>query len=189
MAQRNWKSDGKLEAEGEVEGRQFQVLSYRGERGTDYVWRILKDGKITDTSAEVYDSIETCINAVMLILAPDAIPVEFTEPTAQDYEALNALLYVGGLQSELTSFQEVLTMYMGFQEGLPIMLAGKEKMAHDLDQITNDIKAVRGAMSDRVQNLIKMKEVVMVQYDILETVTQRNLETLYSFIEQFIKKP
>lgn len=188
MAKRNWQSDGRLEAEGEVEGRAFQVISYQTDRGRDYVWRILKDGKIVDASQDVYDTVETCVNAVMLILAPDAIPVEYTEPGKEDFEALNALLYVGGLQSEITTFQDALTMYMGFQEGLPVMLAGRDKMAHDLDQVTNDIKATRGAMSERVANLIKMKEVIMVQYDILEVITQRNLETLFSFIDQFLKK-
>lgn len=188
MAKRNWRPDGKLEAEGEVEGRAFQIISYQTDRGRDYVWRILKDGKIVDASQDVYDTVETCVNAVMSILVPDAIPVEYIEPTAEDFEALNALLYVGGLQSDITTFQEALIMYTGFQEGLPVMLAGRDKMSHDLDQITNDLKAVRGAMSDRVQNLIKMKEVVMVQYDILETITTRNLETLFSFIDQFLKK-
>lgn len=182
------KEDGHLEAVGEVEGTRFEVHRVTHNGVWRYAWRTIKDGKIVGASQDAYDTVEACVEAVMLVLMPDAIPVEYTEPTSADFEALNALLYVGGLQSEITTFQDALTMYMGFQEGLPVMLAGRDKMAHDLDQVTNDIKATRGAMSERVANLIKMKEVIMVQYDILETITQRNLETLISFIDQFLKK-
>ena len=188
MSKRRYQSDGELVAEGEVEGVGFQVLRYLTDKGVDYRWRTLKEGKIIGACELPFDSVDSAIADVMMKLAPDAIPVEYTEPTAHDFEALNALLYTGGLQSELTTFQEVVLMYTGFQEGLPVMLAGRDKMAHDLDQLTSDMKAIRGAMSDRVQNIIKMKEVVMVQYDILETITQRNLETLFSFIDQFLKK-
>lgn len=182
------KDDSWLLAVGEVEGKRFEIRRVTKHARFTITWFILEDGKITMTTDKTFETEEQAIEDVMKILAPDAIPVEYVEPTAEDFEALNALLYVGGLQSEITTFQEALIMYTGFQEGLPIMLAGREKMSHDLDQITNDLKAVRGAMSDRVQNLIKMKEVVMVQYDILETITTRNLETLFSFIDQFLKK-
>lgn len=188
MKQRPWEKTGKVEAIGEVEGVTFVIKQAKYQGGHGYTWFTYKGDEFIERAQEAWSTIEEAVSSVMKVLVPDAIPVEYVEPTAEDFEALNALLYVGGLQSDITTFQEALIMYTGFQEGLPIMLAGREKMSHDLDQITNDLKAVRGAMSDRVQNLIKMKEVVMVQYDILETITVRNLETLFSFIDQFLKK-
>ena len=188
MTASNPKDMSMVVAEGEVEGVTFHILRIPLSNPARYEWRILKGVRVERLASTYYDSIEAAIDAVMKILASDAIPVEYTEPTPQDFEALNALLYVGGLQQDITTFQEALEMYMGFQQGLPVMLAGRDKMAHDLEQITNDIKATRGAMSERVQNLIKMREVIVVQYQVLEQITTRNMETLFSFIDQFIKK-
>ena len=181
------KNDDHIEAVGEVDGVRFEVkrVTYKGKWA--YAWFTYVDGKLTNKSEGAWETVEEAVNDVVSLLLPDAVSVEFEQPSARDYEALNALLYTGGLQQEITDFNEGVSMYEGFRQGLPILKSAHEKMDNDFDDLEDFLAGGSGASPEMVANMRMMKEVVMTQYDILEQIAERNAETLFSFIQGFLK--
>lgn len=178
--------DSWIEAVGEVEGKRFEVHRVTYGQEFRYAWRIIENGEITLKSGVPFETVGEAVDAVVLILIPDAVPVEYREPTEQDYEALNALLYCGGANGEIKSFQEAVQMYMDFIHGMPVMEQARQKIASDLDKARKIVMSTHGPMNALTQDLSKMAEAVDAQCHILAEIADRNVQTLRSFILEFL---
>lgn len=68
------------------------------------------------------------------------------------------------------------------------MTMAREKMHEDLEYIKKAMIATHGPMHQVIGNLTSMMQAIDTQFEILLLITQRNTETLLSFITEFLEE-
>lgn len=182
------KEDSWLEAVGEVEGKRFEVHRVTYNREFRYAWRVIENGQITLKSGVPFETVEQAIDAVMRELVPDAVPVEFEPPTEQDFEALNALLYCGGQNEPITSMEVAVAEHMMFQQVNARVDEVRERAQADFTRAIDIVASTHGPFHQATVNLKKLAQLFDEQMIVISGITDRNIETLRSFILNFLKE-
>jgi len=182
-----WENDRYVHAVGQV--NDSTVVIKQVTVGGDWIfkWFIYKDDKLTDQASDGFDTVTEAFDAAVMHLIPDAEPVEFEQPEPKDFEALNALLYTGGLQEDITSLDEAMQMHSMFRSALATADRVIEKMRSDFADIEDVLASGIRPATQAIETLGKIAEIQEVQHQVFTLITERNIETLHSFITQFIK--
>lgn len=170
---------------GEIEGHIVEVLRFRYSFGYRFTYRILKDGKIVHETQDYVEDMYTAIDQAVDFLIPDDAPAAPAAPTADDFEALNALLYVGGTQQDITSVSEARLLLDMFREGMERVNIGEPMIYDDLADIEDIIASAPGAQPDHIAAIIKVTEIFKVQHDMLRIMLERSIQTLEVFLARF----
>lgn len=175
-------------AVGQMDNHKIEVM--RVEIGdTDvFEWRALKDEKEVYFPHNLYDTVLQAFYAARVHLYPDTDEVEFKEPEAADFEALSALMYVGGLQEDITSMDMAVGMFTAFSVALQSIALVKDKAQRDVEQIEDILASAHHGSTEAIENLNYIHGIFQSQCDVLATITQRNMQTLHTFIEHFLKQ-
>lgn len=173
---------------GEVNGFHIQVLRLMTERGMDYFWRVLKDDKIVKYSDSPYDSKETAFGAAVEWLIPDAEEIGIKQPSPEDFEAINALLYVGGLQEEITSISDAVGLFTAFAQAKEAVEHVKSKAKEDIADIEDILASSNRSALEEIENLNAIHGIFQAQCDLIAMITERNMQTLSVFIEHFVQR-
>ena len=183
----NKRDMSKVVAVGEMEGQTIEVIEAISGDNARYVWRSVKDGQITHKSYEMVDSIPGAIDMAVKHFYPDVEPVHVTEPEQKDFEAISMLLYCGGLNQELETLAEVITMHNDFQVALETLAKGRAKARKDFEYALSALKATHGPMHNGVIDLASLAQVFDAQCEVVMLITERNVTTLQSFMQEFLK--
>jgi len=175
-------SNRELVGEGQVEGHVVQVFQAMTVRGADYTFRIVKDDKIIHDDPARYDSFVTAFDAAVKYLIPGAEVIEAGKPSQKDLDALNALLYVGGLQEDIDSLEEALILRAGFVHAHEAVQAAMVKAKKDLEEARLIIASTHGAFHQAAMNVAKISEVFYAQCEVLAQVIERSIETIDAFL-------
>src|SRR5688500_18429287 len=119
----------------------IEVIEEAGEGVTFYQWRAFKGEELAHWPHNLYDTIDDAISGSILWIIPDVEPVHVTEPEPKDFEALSMLLYCGGLNQELETLAEVITMHNDFQHAIEMIEKGRVKARKDFEYAVSALKA------------------------------------------------
>lgn len=169
-------------AVGEVNGAHVQIIGVTNEYGMDYIWRVLRDGKVIGMSEQNWTSIKDAFDAAVAFLIPDAVPVEMPKASEKDLDALNALLYVGGLQEDITSAEEALMFKATFEHALDAVRAVREQAPKDLDVGRLIIASTHGVFHKAALDISKISSVFEAQCTVFEMILERSIETIDAFL-------
>jgi len=175
-----------IAAHGDVNGQVVEVTIEPAGEVNFFGWRIVNDGKVGYWPHNLYDTIEQAFDAAIKHLIPDAETVALTQPDEKDFESLNALLYCGGLSQDLETIPAVIDFHNQMQHASELLDLAKKKTVQDLAAATRDIVATRGPQSQLVVNLRKLAEAMEANFDVLIEITDRNVVTAASFLENFL---
>lgn len=187
MSDRNKRQHDDVVAVGQVDDYHVQIIRGMTKHGADYVFRVIKDDKVVHLSDEVYDTVETAYEAAVAWCVPGAQVAQVTEPRPQDFEALNALLYCGGLREPLTQLFEVIELHNIFTLTLENIPAIREKSDKDFKRAVEIITSTHGPFHEATLNLKKLHELFDNQLVVLTSITEANVETLAGFLNEFLK--
>lgn len=174
-------------AVGEVNGFDVEVMGWGSWNNPKFYFVISKDGEITEKSATYFGTMEEALDAAIQVIIPDAQPVHATEPEQKDFEALSMLLYCGGLNQDLETLAEVITMHNDFDRALETLAKGRAKAKKDFEYAVRALKATHGPMHNGVIDLAALAEVFDAQCEVIKLITERNITTLQSFMQEFLK--
>jgi hypothetical protein len=186
MARKQQKRDmSNVVAVGEIEGHVIEVLQMIGGENARYTWRALKGGQIVHKCYEPSDSIPGAIDLAIKHFYPDAVPAAPAAPTEDDFEALNALLYVGGTQQDIVTVKEARQLLNMFRSGMDRVNIGEPMIYNDLEDIEDILASAPGTQPDHIAALIKITELFKSQHDLLRVVLERSIQTLEAFLTRF----
>lgn len=187
MSAKNEHNRDGVVAVGQVNGCAIQVLQAEQPDGFFYEFRILKaDGSIYYPH-NLYDTISEAFDAAVMHLIPDAEPIEVEDPTQEDWDALNAALYVGGAQEPIENIGAAVGTFIAMGTGIESLRLGKEKAKTDLETIEDILAGALYMGSPDMENLNKLAEIFQAQSDVLLMILERSREVLAAFITRFIK--
>jgi len=181
------RNGNKIVAVGEVNQYVINIMAVDAGDIGFFEWCALVDEKEVYYPHNLYDTMEEALDAALQYCAPDAEKRAFTEPTEHDYEALNALLYVGGAMQPMTSMQDVVGTYNAMMNAVQALEATKLKAASDVADIEDVLaSSTRGAFQE-IENLNSISGIFQSQCDVLILILTRSCETLGAFIESFLQ--
>lgn len=174
-------------AVGQVEDATIQVLIPPGHVDV-FMWRIIrKDGNSVTSGMVKYNTIQEAMEAALLIVMPDATPVEYTEPDESDYTALNEFLFGFKKGDPLASFQKVLSAHAFLVSTLEILNQAKDKMHDDYKNLAALVGRVTGPQSDEARLVGQLAELAEQSQTVMIELCERDLVTLSSFIAAFLR--
>jgi hypothetical protein len=176
------RSERELVAEGQVEGHVVQVFKAMTARGADYTFRIVKADKIVHDDPARYDSVQTAFDAAVMFLIPNAEPLHMPPASEKDLDALNALLYVGGLQEDITSAEEAVMFKATFEHALEAVRAVREQAPKDLDAARLIVASTHGAFHKAALDISKISGIFDAQCLVFEMILERSIETIDAFL-------
>jgi len=169
-------------AVGEVDGSMVEVLKIAYSNPERFEWRIIQGDKIVKDTAEFYNSIKDAFDAAVMFLIPNAEPLQMPEASQKDLDALNALLYVGGLQEDITSAEEAVMFKATFEHALDAVRAVREQAPKDLDAARLIVASTHGAFHKAALDISKISSIFDAQCLVFEMVLERSIETIDAFL-------
>lgn len=188
MSKRSKRDMSMVVATGQVDSLVFEVLRVPLSDPARFEWRVIDGDIVTQATSYWFNSIEEAIADVMQKLVPDAVPVEFEQPTEQDFEALNALLYCGGQNEPITSMEVAVAEHMMFQQVNARVDEVRERAQADFMRAIDIVTSTHGPFHQATVNLKKLAQLFDEQMIVISGITDRNIETLRSFILNFLKE-
>lgn len=187
MRQRKPGQHDPVVAVGQVEGTTIQVLEFPSAPG-QYVWRIIKnEGQSVDSGMIKYPTIEAAMDAALKIVLPDAIAVEYEEPSDDDFLVLNASLFGFKRGDPLVTFQEAVIAHGFLVDAKNMLQAAKDKMPGDYEKIASAMAAQPGIDFELVNTVRSLQELALRSQDVMIELCQRDMDTLAAFIQHFIR--
>lgn len=183
--QRKPNSDN-VRAVGEVNGCTVQVL--QPDLGKEkFMWRIIREsGKNVTSGMILYDDVDTAFQAAIQVIIPDAVSVEFTEPTEADYERLHSLLFGFKKAAPISTFHEALAAHNFLIQALATLREAREVMPRDYDDCIDMLEGLYHGGSEAAATLNSLKELAIQQQNVMIELCERDLGTLSSFISAFL---
>jgi len=172
---------------GEVEGKHVQVLEAAGGPPYFYEWRVINPDGSAYHPHNLYDTPDEAFAAAIEYLIPDGPDLEVSEPTKEDYDALNAALYVGGAQQDIEDLGTAVGTFIAMGQGIENLKVARMAMAYDLESIEDVLASAPGAQPEHIANLGKIAEILQAQTEVLELVLERSREVIAGFIQGFIR--
>jgi len=181
------RNGNKIVAVGQVNEYVINIMAVDAGDIGFFEWCALIDEKEVYYPHNLYDTMEEALDAALEYCAPDAEKRAFTEPTEHDYEALNALLYVGGAMQPITSMHDVVGTYNAMMNAVQALEATKIKALQDVESIEDILASAHHGSTAAVQNLNSISGIFQSQCDVLILILTRSCETLGAFIENFVQ--
>ena len=171
---------------GQVEGTTIQVLTPDG-APDKFMWRIIKkEGRDVTSGMIFYATPEAAMEAALLIVIPDAVPVEYREPQDSDYEALNMLLFGFKKGDPINSFQAAFAAFQFLTETLKVLKAALDLLPGDFDQVAESLASSPDVDFDQVTTLRSIEKLTIQGQEVMVMMCERDLETLGAFIQEFL---
>lgn len=171
-----------------VEDTTIEVISCERGGTRFYFWRLIKDGKIVETNASLWDTSGEALDKAMERVLPDVGIRPIEEPTDDDFEMLNVLLGFDTPTGPVDSLFAALQWHNTLYEGMENLKKSAQKSEADWDHILMTIFRDQGETSDLYGSAVIMREIMRKQYEMSEHFANRDLDILRSFIDGFIKK-
>lgn len=181
------RNGNKIVAVGEVNHYTINIMAVDAGDIGFFEWCALIDDKEVYYPHNLYDTMDEALAAALAYAAPDAQQVAFTEPEAADYEALNALLWVGGAQENITSMAAAVGTYAAMMNAIGAIEQTKLKAAADFMDIEDILSSAHHGGAAATKNANSLQGIFLSQCDVLILVLQRSAETLSTFIENFVQ--
>jgi hypothetical protein len=176
----------RVRAVGQVEDTTVQVLQPT-EGVEKYVWRIIRNGgKNVDSGMVTYPTIEAAMEAALLIVLPDAIPVNYREPGEDDFAILNAMLFGFSKSGGIQTFQEALQGHEFLTRTLPVLQAALERMDFDYDRIAAALAKDPEIDFEVVQVTRSLQELAKQSQQVMIDLCRADLDSLTGFIQEFL---
>jgi hypothetical protein len=170
-------------AVGQVNDCHIQVIRVVNEFGADFIWRALRDDKVIGMSEQNWTSIEDAFEAAVKFLLPDADIVDLPSAPDEALEALNSLLWVGGMQQDLESVEDCVMFSMGCQSGVDAIVETRKQAAQDFERARLIIASTHGPFHEAAVNTGKLAEIFDAQCQVLSLVLERSIETVEAFLK------
>lgn len=180
------RSNGQVVGVGEVEGHSIEIIEVSFSFGKRYIWRAIKEGKIVKQDEYHHETIAGAINGAIAHFHPDMKEIETSEPTEDDFRALNAALYCSGLMEEIDTLQDAVAMFTLMSSTMSTIDSVRERAMSDVMDIEDTLASSGGENISNIERLRKISEIFENQCLILRLITERTANVLSSFVEQFI---